>query len=81
MEGMPTSQAPSVDRALKGSAALDARFHRLRGDRGDEAVTDKDRAFRALFGILEAGLDREDGGRFDDLLIRAVAHYALAAAG
>lgn len=34
-----------------------------------------------LFGIHEAGVDREDGGRFDDLLAKAIAHHALAAAG
>jgi hypothetical protein len=50
MEGVGTIESPSVDKALRTSATLDARFHRLRGD----DVTDKDRAFRALFDVLES---------------------------
>src|SRR5258706_12200452 len=51
MEGVGTVAAPSVEQALRTSAALDTRFHRLRGD---DVVTDKDRAFRALFDVLES---------------------------
>ncbi|MBW7967531.1 hypothetical protein [Bradyrhizobium sp. BR 10261] len=35
----------------------------------------------ALFEINEAGTERADGGRFDDLLAKAVAHYAASASG
>jgi hypothetical protein len=35
----------------------------------------------ALFGINEAATERTDGGRFDDLLAKAVAHHAAAASG
>src|ERR1700742_2800978 len=35
----------------------------------------------ALFEINEAATERTDGGRFDDLLAKAVAHYAASASG
>lgn len=35
----------------------------------------------ALFEINEAATERTDGGRFDDLLTKAVAHYAASASG
>ena len=41
----------SVEEALRTSAALDVRFHDLKGD---AVVTSKDAAFRELFRILEA---------------------------
>jgi hypothetical protein len=34
-----------------------------------------------LFEINEAATERTDGGRFDDLLTKAVAHYAASASG
>lgn len=35
----------------------------------------------ALFEINEAATERSDGGRFDDLLAKAIAHHAVAASG
>ena len=35
----------------------------------------------ALFEINDAAAERSDGGRFDDLLAKAVAHHAAAASG
>jgi len=35
----------------------------------------------ALFEINEAATERTDGGRFDDLLAKAIAHHAAAASG
>jgi hypothetical protein len=35
----------------------------------------------ALFEINEAAAERSDGGRFDDLLAKAVAHHAASASG
>jgi hypothetical protein len=35
----------------------------------------------ALFAINEAAAERTDGGRFDDLLAKAVAHHAASASG
>ncbi|UEM09333.1 hypothetical protein J4G43_031930 [Bradyrhizobium barranii subsp. barranii] len=35
----------------------------------------------ALFEINEAATERTDGGQFDDLLAKAVAHYAASASG
>jgi len=35
----------------------------------------------ALFAINDAASERSDGGRFDDLLAKAVAHHAAAEAG
>lgn len=49
--GRMASGVTSTERTLRISAALDDRFHRLMGD---DLVTDKDRAFRELFRILEA---------------------------
>jgi hypothetical protein len=34
-----------------------------------------------LFRINDAAQEREDGGRFDDLFVKAIAHHVLAAAG
>jgi hypothetical protein len=34
-----------------------------------------------LFAIDAAGNERRDGGRFDDLLAKAVVHYLMSAAG
>ena len=34
-----------------------------------------------LFEIHDAARDREDQGRFDDLFVKAIAHYALSAVG
>src|SRR6476619_7518692 len=34
-----------------------------------------------LFEINEAATERSDGGRFDDLMAKAVAHYAASASG
>lgn len=45
------AQTISIEEALRASAALDVRFHDLKGD---AVVTSKDEAFRALFRILEA---------------------------
>jgi hypothetical protein len=45
----------------------------------DEPVTREEAEI--LFDIHDAALDREDGGHFDDLLVKAVAHQVLAAAG
>lgn len=35
----------------------------------------------ALFEINEAATERDDGGRFDDLLAKAIAHHAASASG
>lgn len=46
-----TARHDSVEETLRIGAALDARFHDLKGD---AVVTSKDAAFRELFRILEA---------------------------
>lgn len=54
MSWMTTRAIPSppisAEQALRVSARLDARFHELKGD---AVVTDKERAFRDLFRVLE----------------------------
>ena len=39
------------------------------------------REVEALFEIHDAAAERSDGGRFDDLLAKAVAHHAAAESG
>jgi hypothetical protein len=59
-------------------AALCARILVLAGHDGDpvsRAEAD------ALFDIAAAGSERRDGGRFDDLLAKAVAHHIMSAGG
>jgi hypothetical protein len=80
-----TGEGPSVAGRVHFSRTLDAddvalcaRILILAGHNGDpvsRAEAD------ALFDINAAGGERCDGGRFDDLLAKAVAHYIISSCG
>jgi hypothetical protein len=84
-DGVITGEGPTTKGRIHFSRALDA------DDAAwcariltAEAVVDQPvcRAeVEALFEIHDAAAERSDGGRFDDLLTKAVAHHAAAEAG
>jgi hypothetical protein len=84
-DGVITGEGPTTKGRIHFSRALDA------DDAAwcariltAEAVADQPvcRAeVEALFEIHDAAAERTDGGRFDDLLAKAVAHHAAAEAG
>ena len=84
-DGVITGEGPTTKGRIHFSRALDA------DDAAwcariltAEAVVDQPvcRAeVEALFEIHDAAAERTDGGRFDDLLAKAVAHHAAAEAG
>jgi hypothetical protein len=83
--GIITGEGPTVAGRVHFSRSIDAddaslcaRILILAGRVGDpvsRAEAD------ALFDINVAASDRRDGGRFDDLLAKAVVHHAMAACG
>jgi hypothetical protein len=83
--GIITGEGPTVAGRVHFSRSIDAddaslcaRILILAGRVGDpvsRAEAD------ALFEINAAASDRQDGGRFDDLLAKAVVHHAMAACG
>jgi len=83
--GIITGEGPTVGGRVHFSRSIDAddtalcaRILILAGQAGDpvsRAEAD------ALFDINDAAGDRLDGGRFDDLLAKAVVHHVLAACG
>jgi hypothetical protein len=48
---------------------------------GETGVPVTEEEAEVLFEIHDAARDREDQGRFDDLFVKAIAHYALSAVG
>src|SRR5947208_14386539 len=84
-DGVITGEGPTTKGRIHFSRALDADdtawcARILTAD----AVVDQPvcRAeVEALFEIHDAAAERTDGGRFDDLLAKAVAHHAAAEAG
>jgi hypothetical protein len=83
--GIITGEGPTVagrvhfSRSIDADdAALCARILILAGRAGDpvsRAEAD------ALFDINAAASDRRDGGRFDDLFVKAIVHHVMAACG
>ena len=83
--GIITGEGPTVagrvhfSRSIDADdAALCARILILAGRVGDpvsRAETD------ALFDINAAASDRRDGGRFEDLFVKAIVHHVMAACG
>jgi hypothetical protein len=83
--GIITGEGPTVagrvhfSRSIDaGDVALCARILILAGRIGDpvsRAEAD------ALFDINAAASDRRDGGRFEDLLVKAIVHHVMAACG
>lgn len=84
--GVMTGEGPSASGRVHYSRTIDAVdadycSRVLTGAGGEKGVPVSRDEADLLMSIDEAAGDREDGGRFDDLLAKAVAHYALSAAG
>lgn len=84
--GVVTGEGPTTAGRIHFSRTIDAEdaalCQRILIAAGGEAglpVTQQEAEI--LFEIHEAARDREDGGRFDDLFVKAIAHYALSAVG
>src|SRR5262249_61096413 len=79
-EGPTTAGRAHFSRTLDpGDASLCARILRSGGGEAGAPVTRLEAERR--FDIDAAAAERTDGGRFDDLLVKSVAHFALAEAG
>jgi hypothetical protein len=84
--GVVTGEGPTTRGRVHFSRTLDATDAAMcemiliaGGGRDGRPVTREEA--EVLFDIHEAALDREDAGHFDDLLVKAIAHHVLAAAG
>lgn len=85
-DGVITGEGPTTRGRVHFSRSLDAQdaalCARVLAAAGGEAGAPVTRAEAdLLFDIDAAATERADGGRFDDLLAKAVAHHVLAAAG
>jgi hypothetical protein len=79
-EGPTTSGRVHFSRALDpGDASLCARILNAAGGEAGAPVTQLE--LNVLFDIDAVAAERTDDGRFDDLLVKSVAHFALAEAG
>ena len=79
-EGPTTAGRIHFSRTLDpGDAQLCARILTAAGGEAGEPVTRLEA--NLLFDIHAAAAERTDDGRFDDLLVKSVAHFALAEAG
>jgi hypothetical protein len=83
MTGVITGEGPTTAGRIHFSRAIDAADtalvrHALMAG-GTQPVTRAEAD--ALFDIHEAACERADGGAFDDLLMKAITHHALAASG
>jgi len=79
-EGPTTSGRVHFSRSLDpGDAQLCARILTAAGGEAGSPVTRLEA--NVLFEIAAAAAERTDNGRFDDLLVKSVAHFALAEAG
>ncbi len=84
--GVVTGEGPTTKGRIHFSRTIDAQdaalCQRILIAAGGEAgvpVTQEEA--EVLFEIHDAARDREDEGRFDDLFVKAIAHYALSAVG
>jgi hypothetical protein len=79
-EGPTTAGRVHFSRALDpGDASLCARILNAAGGEAGAPVTQLE--LNVLFDIDAVAAERTDDGRFDDLLVKSVAHFALAEAG
>lgn len=78
-EGATTQGRVHFSRTIDATDAAMCEMILIAGGGGGKPVTREEA--EVLFDIHEAGLDREDSGHFDDLLVKAIAHHVLAAAG
>jgi hypothetical protein len=86
LKGVITGEGPTIAGRVHFSRVLDpgdvslcARI--LRGAGGEAGAPVTRLEANVLFDIDAAGAERTDEGRFDDLLVKSVAHFALAEAG
>src|SRR6266481_1246432 len=86
LKGVITGEGPTTAGRMHFSRALDpddaslcARILRAAGGEAGAPVTRLEA--NMLFDIDAAAAERTDEGRFDDLLVKSVAHFALAEAG
>jgi hypothetical protein len=86
LKGVITGEGPTIagrahfSRTLDpGDVSLCARILTAAGGEAGAPVTRLEA--NVLFDIDAAAAERTDGGRFDDLLVKSVAHFALAEAG
>src|SRR3954469_13335070 len=84
-DGVITGEGPTTKGRIHFSRALDADdaawcARILTADAVEHQPVCRDEV-EALFEIHDAAAERSDGGRFDDLLTKAVAHHAAAEAG
>ena len=86
LKGVITGEGPTIACRAHFSRALDphdaslcARILRAAGGEAGAPVTRLEAD--VLFDIDAAAAERTDEGRFDDLLVKSVAHFALAEAG
>jgi len=81
--GVITGEGPTTAGRIHFSRAIDAAdtalVRRILMVGGAQPVTRAEAD--ALFDIHEAACERADGGAFDDLLAKAIAHHVLAASG
>jgi len=82
-KGVITGEGPSTSGRVHYSRCLDAAdaalIRRILTAVGDRAVTRAEAD--ALFDIHDAALERADGGAFDELFVKAIAHHVLTQAG
>lgn len=84
-DGVITGEGPTTKGRAHFSRTLDAQDAEICAQillacgRGGDPVTRVEADI--LFEIDAAAAERHDGGRFDDLFVKAIAHHALAAAG
>ncbi len=84
-DGVITGEGPTTKGRVHFSRALDADdaawcVRILTASAVEDQPVSRAEA-EALFEINEAATERTDGGRFDDLLAKAVAHHAASASG
>ena len=81
--GVITGEGPTTAGRIHFSRVIDAAdtalVRRILMAGGAQAVTRAEAD--ALFDLHEAACERADGGAFDDLLAKAIAHHVLAASG
>jgi CheY-like chemotaxis protein len=84
--GLVTGEGPHVRGRVHFSRTLDTEDavlceHILIAAEGEVGTPVSQQEADILIEIYETGLERRDGGRFDDLFIKAIAHHVVAARG
>jgi hypothetical protein len=84
--GVMTGEGPTTTGRIHFSRTIDSQDAALCQQiliaaGGETGVPVTEEEAEVLFEIHDAARDREDQGRFDDLFVKAIAHYALSAVG